>query len=204
MRLFKKYRSLYPKDDNSFYLQPLQHPTPTCWYSAHPLGHNTLSSTVVKLCKLAGIDGFKTNHSLRATATSRLYRSGIDEQLVMERTGHRSLEGVCSYKRTSDDQRKTLSDILNRTETAPTIDFNQSQMVILQPLPLSAVRPVSVGVWENQQPSSPHSLTSLVVSTCLEQTSLWTSTLARRMRSHHVEGNDLWSCIQTQTNHTLF
>ena len=33
----------------------------------------------------------------------------------------RSLEGVHSYKRTSDDQRKTLSDIINRTETAPTI-----------------------------------------------------------------------------------
>ena len=64
---------------------------------------------------------FQDQSLLRATATSRLYRSGIDEQLVMERTGHRSLEGVCSYKCTSDDQRKTLSDIFNRTETAPTI-----------------------------------------------------------------------------------
>ena len=31
----------------------------------------------------------------------------------MERTGHRSLEGVRSYKRTSDDQREALSDIMN-------------------------------------------------------------------------------------------
>ena len=122
MRLFKKYCSLCPKDANAFYLQSLQHPTPTCWYSTHPLGHNTaLSSTVAKLCKFARIGGFKTSHLLRATATSRLYRSGIDEQLIMERTGHRNLEGVCSYKCTSDDQRKTLSDIFNRTETAPTI-----------------------------------------------------------------------------------
>ena len=29
----------------------------------------------------------------------------------MERTGHRSLEGVHSYKRTCDDQRVALSDI---------------------------------------------------------------------------------------------
>ena len=32
----------------------------------------------------------------------------------MERTGHRSLEGVRSYKRTCDEQRIALSDILNR------------------------------------------------------------------------------------------
>jgi len=30
--------------------------------------------------------------SLRATAATRLYKAGVDEQLVMERTGHRSLE----------------------------------------------------------------------------------------------------------------
>ena len=39
--------------------------------------------------------------------------SGVDEQLVMEQTGHRSLEGVCSYKRMSDQQWKALFDILN-------------------------------------------------------------------------------------------
>ena len=38
----------------------------------------------------------------------------MDEQLVMERTGHRSLECVRSYKRTSDLQREALSDILNQ------------------------------------------------------------------------------------------
>ena len=46
----------------------------------------------------------------------RLYQSGVDEQLVMERTGHRSLEGVRSYKRTSTQQLGAISDILNRKE----------------------------------------------------------------------------------------
>ena len=54
-----------------------------------------------------------TNHSLRATAATRLYEAGIDEQLVMERTGHRSLEGVRSYKRTSSEQKEVVSDILS-------------------------------------------------------------------------------------------
>ena len=57
---------------------------------------------------------YRTNHSLRLTSVTRLYQSGVDEQLVMERTGHRSLDRVRSYKRTSDSQREALSDILNR------------------------------------------------------------------------------------------
>ena len=99
VRLFRKYMSLSPPDSPaaSFYLQPSSKPTSTCWYSCRPVGHNHISATVARLCRAAGITGFKTNHSLRATSTSRLYQSGVDEQLVMERTGHRSLTGVSSY-----------------------------------------------------------------------------------------------------------
>ena len=98
---------------NAFYLQPLQNPTPTCWFTCKPVGHNKLEGTVARLCKLAGIPGYRTNHSLRATAATRLYQAGIDEQLVIEMTGHRSLDGVRGYKHTSMPQKEALSDILN-------------------------------------------------------------------------------------------
>ena len=116
VRLFQKYQQLTPADKppHAFYLQPLRNPTQVCWYSKKPLGYHTLSNTVARLCQDAGIHGYKTNHSLRATTATRLYESGVDEQLVMERTGHRSLDGVRSYKRTTDTQREALSDILNR------------------------------------------------------------------------------------------
>jgi len=126
VRLFKRYVQLCPSSQpaHAFYLQPSKSPTPTCWYSNKPLGHHTLSKTVARLCKKAGISGYKTNHSLRATTATRLYQCGVDEQLVMECTGHRSLEGVHNYKRTSDMQRETLSDILNtkkpRVDGTPT------------------------------------------------------------------------------------
>ena len=134
VRMYKKYMSLSPPDApaGSFYLKPASKPTSACWYSCRPVGHNPISVTVARLCRAAGITGFKTNHSLRATSTSRLYQSGVDEQLVMERTGHRSLTGVRSYKRTSDEQREALSDILNggrkvaRTEQQPTISATSS------------------------------------------------------------------------------
>lgn len=70
-----------------------------------------LAKTVSKLCSKAGFKGFFTNHSLRATAATRLYNAGIDEQLVTEKTGHRS-NAVRSYKRTSDDQQSAVSSIL--------------------------------------------------------------------------------------------
>ncbi len=59
-----------------------------------------------KVCQKAGTSGYKTNHCLRATTATRLYLNGVDEQLVMERTGHRSIEGIRSYERTSSDQQE--------------------------------------------------------------------------------------------------
>ena len=45
--------------------------------------------------------GYKTNHSLPATITSRMYHVGMEEQVIMKQTRHRTTEGVRSYKRTS-------------------------------------------------------------------------------------------------------
>ena len=39
------------------------------------LGHNTLSKTVGRLCREAGITGYKTNHSLRVTTATCLFQS---------------------------------------------------------------------------------------------------------------------------------
>ena len=49
---------------------------------------------MAKMCAKAQIQGYKANQSLRATAASRLYHKGIDEQLIMERTRHRSIVKV--------------------------------------------------------------------------------------------------------------
>lgn len=72
-----------------------------------PVGHNTLSRTVGRLCKQAGISGCKTSHLLRVTNATRLFQSGVDEQLIG------SVDGVRSYKRISEDQKKSVSDVLN-------------------------------------------------------------------------------------------
>ena len=40
---------------------------------------------------------------------TRLFQAGVDEQLIM---GHRSVDGVWSYKRTNHEQRLSLSDVM--------------------------------------------------------------------------------------------
>ena len=59
------------------------------------------------MCAQAGICGHKTNHSLRATGATELYK-----RLIQERTGHRSLEGLRTYERSDDDQNKAASLLL--------------------------------------------------------------------------------------------
>ena len=46
------------------------------------------------------------------TTASTLYEKGVDEQLVMERTGHRSTTAVRAYKRTAPSLQKEVSDLL--------------------------------------------------------------------------------------------
>ena len=84
----------------------LKQPRGSVWYTPTPVDHNALAKTVYCLCIAAGISGYKTNYSLRVTAATRLFNSGVEEQLIMSRTGHRSIEGVRTYKRVSESNRR--------------------------------------------------------------------------------------------------
>ena len=68
--------------------------------------HCSLDNTVSRHCKSAGIEGYKTNHSLRVTTATRLFLAGVDEQLIMERTDHHRTDGIRTYKRSSVQQEK--------------------------------------------------------------------------------------------------
>ena len=102
---FQTYLKHRPADCSIFYLTPLRKIKDDIPYSKMPVGHNTLSGTVARVCKQAGIPSFKTNHSLRVTSATRLFQSGVDEQLIMSHIRHRSVDGVRSYKRGCEDQK---------------------------------------------------------------------------------------------------
>ena len=67
-----------------------------------PCGANKLREVIKDLCNAVGIQGYFTNHSLRSTSATCLYENNVDEQIIQEITGHRSL-AVRSYKRTCEN-----------------------------------------------------------------------------------------------------
>ncbi len=109
---------------------------------------------------------------IRATAATRLYESGIDEQLVLERIGHRSLPGVRSYKRTSSHQKEVLSDILNKvpklTNAGTAYDFSSTSSYKSGPstLNISAHETPSISLLSiSTVPTIPYTATSNLSNT---------------------------------------
>ena len=116
VRIIDKYISLLPPVKTStkrfnFYLHSLEKYTPAQWYGEQVVGRNTLCKTISDICKDAKIDGFRTNHSLRRTGTTRLFQHGVDHKLIKEFTGHTS-DAVDAYQVTSKDQHREMSKIL--------------------------------------------------------------------------------------------
>ena len=118
VHLYKEYNRRCPENrpDHAFYLKPLTKPKGECWYSCQAIGHNNLSNTVKRLCKEADVTGYFASHSLRATAATRLFEAQVDEQLIMQRTGHSTTSGVRSYKRLGEKLKSMTSDVLNKCE----------------------------------------------------------------------------------------
>ena len=65
------------------------------------------------MCEKAKTNGNKTNHSLRASSETFLFDSGVPEKIIQERTGHRSLEPLRTYERTTEHQHKAVSTPLS-------------------------------------------------------------------------------------------
>ena len=91
---YKAYMSDRPPDlqHNAFYLTPICISKTAVWYTPIPVGYRTLTTTVNRICKGASINGYKSNHLLRVIAANKLFQQNIDEQLIMSRTGHRSID----------------------------------------------------------------------------------------------------------------
>lgn len=108
----RKHKDMYlrPLDKFSYY--------PDVWFKDPPVGVNALQSVIKNLASQAGFSGYYSNHSLRATAATRMYHGGNEEQVIQEHTGHRSL-CVRSYKKTANSQkRKACESIYCHTEQA--------------------------------------------------------------------------------------
>ena len=64
------------------------------------------------MMKRGGVEGNFKNHSMRKSTCTRLFRKGVDPQLIKEQTGHK-FEAVMLYKKSNLQQKKEVSDMLS-------------------------------------------------------------------------------------------
>ena len=103
------------REMDCFYMKPLgDHVVTTTkpWFSAQPYGENKLMGMVKSMFESIGVTG-KTNHSLRASGATEMFRAGVPEKIIQERTGHRSLKALRLYERTTANQHLSVANVLS-------------------------------------------------------------------------------------------
>ena len=127
------------KEKGAFYFTPLRK-TPADpkkpWFTDVPIGWNKLDRFVRDMCEEVGIER-KSNHSLKVTGGTRLYRSGVAERTIQARTGHKSIEALRIYERPGErgdrDACNALADISNSTALVPCRGSTNSQPIATYP-----------------------------------------------------------------------
>ena len=76
---------------------------------------------------------------MRTTAATWLFDAGVDEQLIMTRTGHRSVAGVRSYKRVTDNLNMLTSCVLNE-QVSPAKKLKEEHEVVESEKAMPVVR----------------------------------------------------------------
>ena len=114
VRVFDAYIQKLPDFPDDFYLRPLlQTPHSGPWYARAKVGVNTLKKILPELSKEAAVGVHYTNHSLRATAITRMYEGGVPENLISEKSGHKSIKALRSYESTSIQQEKVAGSMIS-------------------------------------------------------------------------------------------
>ena len=137
--LLRLYLSKLPSDtSDAFNFQPVKGaPKSEKWCCNTPVGRNKLATMVKRMCEQAGLKP-KTNHSLRATGATTLFNAGVPEKLVQKVTGHRSIECLRRYEKTSEQHKRAVSRSLTSRQKFESQSLDIKRTVdISQPLPLA-------------------------------------------------------------------
>ena len=125
-------------EQDVFYLSPLENiPSDPAkpWYSSVPVGKNTLERKLAVICDRDGIQGMITNHSLRATSATHMYRSGVPEKVIQ----HQAVSNIISSS--SDNYTDQRHSVACRHSTTTSMSFPMPQSTnytdSMQPTPIS-------------------------------------------------------------------
>lgn len=137
-KLFCKKRPIESMEaDHAFYLTPIPekriHPTAECWYYKTPMGVNSLGDLLKNACKSAGINGKKTNHSLRKTTVAELSTAGVAATKIIQVTGHKNVQSLQHYDTELglEEHQNISSLVCTKKQTTTTTTTEQSQTLTL-------------------------------------------------------------------------
>ena len=83
------------------------------WFTRNVLGQNTLDKLLENMLQDAGIEYTnKSNHSLQATAITKMMEKNVPSRVIMQRYGHLSKDGLVPYERTTSLQQQSLCKAL--------------------------------------------------------------------------------------------
>ena len=122
VKLLDQYLERLPADAPYLYMRPLEQiprDSKKPWYTRQRVGFNTLKGFVNKIFSGTGVECDYTNHSLRATAITRMFTSKVPEKIIAEKSGHRSLEALRSYEHTSLEQDRAAGRAIISDERFP-------------------------------------------------------------------------------------
>ena len=124
VRLLDTYLALLPPNCPYFYMRVLdKFPTEPnkCAVTKQRVGVNMLKSMLSELSEKSGIDVRYTNHSLRATAITRMFSSGLSEKVIADTSGHKSIKALRCYEHKSEQQQQEVTAVINNG-TIPSYD----------------------------------------------------------------------------------
>ena len=158
VKLLDFYISKLPPNPPGFYmyLRPLDKvPGETKpWYCKSRVGINKLKTIIPDVCADCGLSTQYTNHSLRATAITRMYNKGVPEKLISEKSGHRSVKALRVYERTSEMQHKLAGKCVQSAhhpfETSTTV----KSTTVVPPAPATLENKENVPLKVQPEPSS--------------------------------------------------
>ncbi|XP_062603966.1 uncharacterized protein LOC134265768 [Saccostrea cucullata] len=85
------------------------------WYTKQPCGKDSLSSFMSKLSKKCDLSRIYTNHSIRVTGTSILFKNNFVDSQIMSVTGHKSVNSLAVYHRVSEHEKLQMSRAIQNT-----------------------------------------------------------------------------------------
>ena len=132
VKILDKYLQKIPdeaRDGDNFYLTPvtkLPSDPAKSWFTRVPVGKNTLNKMLKEMCQEAGLPEIYTNHSLRAYGATTLFQGEVPEKIIQQRTGHKSINSLRQYERTTETQLLDVSYVLsNNSKLKATVSVAQ-------------------------------------------------------------------------------